>query len=397
MNGQGAPAWSTGEAAGAAAWHSRSKARARAPWATTSPRSMSVASRASAFLRCRSAISTVDGVTTRPAVPCSPSFARPPSATPARRARTQARPLARQARARRKVDPARARRCAQGAGSAGARPGPRPGGRMVVPSRRGRARPHGALRALSGGRRRRRAGAARCSPSRDHPPIGRVAVRDDRVGIGDADRRQARVRSGLVRVLGRRAHSRREVRRRALRRPQWKHPSRIDGPTCPASDRPTRGPSIRTPAHKDPRPVHSNTFAFAAALCLAACLPECARASPEHDAVLYLDAQVLPKKAVVCSARIAGYTARFEPAFRSWLARNKENVASGEAFLRPSRANQGPFRARHPGPRGQHGPAVERGAVAHAARQLRGLAGLPERGRMTPPVLAPMVERRTGS
>jgi hypothetical protein len=109
----------------------------------------------------------------------------------------------------------------------------------------------------------------------------------------------------------------------------------MNGPTFFAGDRSSDAhPSSRTPAHKDPRPVHSNTFAFAATLCLAACLPECARASPEHDAVLYLDAQVLPKKAVACSARIAGYTARFEPAFRSWLARNKDNVASGEAFLR---------------------------------------------------------------
>jgi len=80
--------------------------------------------------------------------------------------------------------------------------------------------------------------------------------------------------------------------------------------------------------------VHSNPLAFAAALCLAAFLTEAAHASPEHDALVYLDAQVLPKKAVACSSRIAGYTARFEPAFRTWLARNKDNVASGEAFLR---------------------------------------------------------------
>jgi hypothetical protein len=80
--------------------------------------------------------------------------------------------------------------------------------------------------------------------------------------------------------------------------------------------------------------VHSSTFAFTAALSLAALLPGQSLASPEHDALLYLDAQVLPKKAVACSARIAGYTGRFEPAFRTWLARNKERVASGEAFLR---------------------------------------------------------------
>ena len=63
-------------------------------------------------------------------------------------------------------------------------------------------------------------------------------------------------------------------------------------------------------------------------------MPECAQASPQEDALLFLDAQVLPRKAAACSARIAGYPGRFEPAFRAWLARNKERVASGEAFLR---------------------------------------------------------------
>lgn len=81
---------------------------------------------------------------------------------------------------------------------------------------------------------------------------------------------------------------------------------------------------------------HSKPLArvVAAALCLAAFLPWPAQASPEGDALLYLDAQVLPKKAGACSARIAGYSARFEPAFRTWLARNKTHVAAGEAFLR---------------------------------------------------------------
>ena len=80
--------------------------------------------------------------------------------------------------------------------------------------------------------------------------------------------------------------------------------------------------------------MHRHTLVITAALCLAASLPRDARASPEHDALLYLDAQLLPKKATVCSERITGYTARFEPAFRTWLVRKKENVAAGEAFLR---------------------------------------------------------------
>lgn len=73
------------------------------------------------------------------------------------------------------------------------------------------------------------------------------------------------------------------------------------------------------------------TFAF----CLAASAPEVARAtSSAEDALLFLDSQVLPQKAAVCSARISGYAARFEAAFRIWLATNKDHVAAGEAFLR---------------------------------------------------------------
>ena len=63
-------------------------------------------------------------------------------------------------------------------------------------------------------------------------------------------------------------------------------------------------------------------------------LPMPAQASPEQDALLFLDSQVFPRKAVACSARISGYAARFEPAFRTWLDRHREHVASGQAFLR---------------------------------------------------------------
>jgi len=82
------------------------------------------------------------------------------------------------------------------------------------------------------------------------------------------------------------------------------------------------------------QPVHSNSLAFAFTLLVAVAIPEHARASPEQDALLFLDSRVMPRKAAACSARIASYSARFEPAFRAWLARNKEHVASGEAFLR---------------------------------------------------------------
>jgi hypothetical protein len=81
-------------------------------------------------------------------------------------------------------------------------------------------------------------------------------------------------------------------------------------------------------------PVRRNTLAVAVALWMTLSIAEHARASPQHDALLFLDSQVLPRKAAACSARIAGYPARFEPAFRAWLAKNKAGVAEGEAFLR---------------------------------------------------------------
>ena len=63
-------------------------------------------------------------------------------------------------------------------------------------------------------------------------------------------------------------------------------------------------------------------------------LPLAARASVESDALLFLDSQVLPKKAAACSARISGFSSLFDPAFRTWLASNRGRIAAGEAFLR---------------------------------------------------------------
>ena len=80
--------------------------------------------------------------------------------------------------------------------------------------------------------------------------------------------------------------------------------------------------------------MRRTSLASAFTLAMALGLPPCAHASPEQDALLFLDSRVLPQKAAACSARIAGYSGRFEPAFRAWLTRNKERVASGEAFLR---------------------------------------------------------------
>jgi len=80
--------------------------------------------------------------------------------------------------------------------------------------------------------------------------------------------------------------------------------------------------------------VPRNSLAFAFTLSLASAMTSPAHASPEQDALLFLDSRVMPKKAAACSARISGYSTRFEPAFRAWLDRNKANLASGEAFLR---------------------------------------------------------------
>ena len=54
----------------------------------------------------------------------------------------------------------------------------------------------------------------------------------------------------------------------------------------------------------------------------------------ESDALLFLDSQVLPKKAAACSARISGFSNQFEPVFRAWLATNRSRLAAGEAYLR---------------------------------------------------------------
>jgi hypothetical protein len=93
------------------------------------------------------------------------------------------------------------------------------------------------------------------------------------------------------------------------------------------------------------QPMRMNSLALAAILGIVVATPAFAQAtSPEQDALLFLDSQVLPKKAAACAARITGYAAKFEPAFRSWLAANKEHLASGEAFLRAdAQRTQVPF------------------------------------------------------
>lgn len=76
-------------------------------------------------------------------------------------------------------------------------------------------------------------------------------------------------------------------------------------------------------------------LALALAVCSSISAPALAQAdSAEHNALLFLDAQVLPRKAAACAARVSGYAGRFDPAFRTWLSRNRSRIASGETFLR---------------------------------------------------------------
>lgn len=83
------------------------------------------------------------------------------------------------------------------------------------------------------------------------------------------------------------------------------------------------------------RPMHFPSLALAALIGWTASTPALAQASSvEHDALLYLDSRVLPKKAAACSARISGFSGRFDPAFRTWLSANRSRIAAGEAFLR---------------------------------------------------------------
>ena len=56
--------------------------------------------------------------------------------------------------------------------------------------------------------------------------------------------------------------------------------------------------------------------------------------SVESDALLFLDSQVLPRKAAACSARISGFSGQFDPVFRAWLSSHRGRLAAGEAYLR---------------------------------------------------------------
>lgn len=82
-------------------------------------------------------------------------------------------------------------------------------------------------------------------------------------------------------------------------------------------------------------PMCPRSIALAALVGSFVLAPAAAQApSVEHDALLFLDSQVLPKKAEACSARIPRFSAQFEPAFRAWLSSHRQQLSSGEAYLR---------------------------------------------------------------
>ena len=80
--------------------------------------------------------------------------------------------------------------------------------------------------------------------------------------------------------------------------------------------------------------MRPRSLALAALMGSSLFCPIVAQASVESDALLFLDSQVLPKKAAACSARISGFSSQFDPAFRAWLAANRGRLAAGEAYLR---------------------------------------------------------------
>ena len=99
--------------------------------------------------------------------------------------------------------------------------------------------------------------------------------------------------------------------------------------------------------------------------------PILAQASVEGDALLFLDSQVLPRKAAACSARISGFSSQFEPVFRAWLATNRSRIAAGEAYLRADAEKTRTPLERDVQSIAGNIAAMERRAAVHAAGELR--------------------------
>jgi hypothetical protein len=82
--------------------------------------------------------------------------------------------------------------------------------------------------------------------------------------------------------------------------------------------------------------THLLAFAVSATLggaALAADLPPASSDSPEADASLYGQSVTLPRQAVACSERIAGYTPRFQKFYDAWMSENATHIANGSKFI----------------------------------------------------------------
>lgn len=79
-------------------------------------------------------------------------------------------------------------------------------------------------------------------------------------------------------------------------------------------------------------------FYVLCSLLLACPVAVLAQAASEQEGMLYLESLAMPKRASVCSARITGYSAKFDPLYAKWSAGNQARLAAGEAFLRAEAA-----------------------------------------------------------
>ncbi|MES2298393.1 MAG: hypothetical protein V4582_15215 [Pseudomonadota bacterium] len=74
-------------------------------------------------------------------------------------------------------------------------------------------------------------------------------------------------------------------------------------------------------------------------LCLCSPLPVHAQSSAgERSAMQYLEFVGMSKRAPICATRIAGFAAKFEPAFAKWQKENSVTLEKGESFLRAAAA-----------------------------------------------------------
>jgi hypothetical protein len=80
--------------------------------------------------------------------------------------------------------------------------------------------------------------------------------------------------------------------------------------------------------------MHLVVFAAGFVSCAALAQP----VANEQDAMFYLEALAMPKKAAVCAKRIEAFGTKFESSFVKWRSANEKQILSGEQFLRSAAA-----------------------------------------------------------